>query len=164
MGIQNNINQTISLLGLISPHTPMAEAQKKRTKIKELKKNISTAHSFAGEAFQPIERMREAGASAEEITSSPEYETYLQASETASNLYGELARLEPNEGNIRGMTSFSREANTRDFGEYYESTAVESLENENRRIEDSNTITAAISEPIVREAEERPRIGVTEVR
>lgn len=147
MSIQSNINQGLSLAGLLFSQTPVAEAarEKKRieaqhkTNIKLAKEKRNLAGAAENEALEVYTSAIESGRA--DVSAEEQTWKETMAAETAA--HEQLVALDPTAENVRGLVS--RRKAERDQEEI-DRKAQEDLEKEQRRLAESNAIRKMILE------------------
>lgn len=151
MSIQANINQTMSLAGLLFSQTPIAEegkiaAQHKR-EVKEAKRGVNLAGQVETEALEKYEEVADEIGKKEGLTEAQkdaslmetaEYQIWKETMSAETKAHSRLAELEPTEANISGMVNRRRaELEQAEI----EQKAKDALAAEQKRIANSNKLT-----------------------
>lgn len=114
MSIQANINQGLSLLGLLASQSPMAQAGRvkteERARVKSAEKSITKLEKIRDQGDEDILAYVQGAEgmplSAEQIKEEvPGYSTKIRAEKELANKYEQLAHLKPTEENLAGYNA-----------------------------------------------------------
>ena len=161
MSVQANINQSLSLMGLLFSQTPLAEkaranAQRQHA-IDTAKQNVGLAQGAENEALEAYTDMienttrtgKEKGLTGAQIDVSiletPEHEVYKETMSAETKAHEELTKLEPTQENIKGVINRRRAEKEQ---EEIDTRARETLAKEQQRLARSREITRMITEGI----------------